>query len=319
MTILEQYENGNCLVTIHTDGTKTREWDGEPTPLMPESVDLKITDWCDAGCAWCHESSTVKGKHATLRDIMAILADAQAGMEIAVGGGDPLSHPDIEDILSWMRQQRLIPNLTINGRHVAKHMGLIYRLRKHGLFFGLGISEASNFPPDNGDQAAWDQWLAHEKAMPAVVDSNTVLHMIAGVHHIPYQPGTLGLGSHYGPEKCHYELKKLLILGYKQHGRGVKHDAEAVALNIAEWRYWLPSLMRLNLTISFDNLALQQLNVKALVPDDVWQKHYMGDDGTFTMYVDAVTNSFAPTSTSKRKLREGMNLQEMFASVRSQK
>ena len=50
--------------------------------------------------------------------------------------------------------------------------------------------------------------------------------------------------------------------------------------------------------VSFDNLALEQLNVKNILNKDKWNKLYMGDDGSYTMYIDAVTEEYAMSSTS---------------------
>ena len=48
-------------------------------------MDLKITDWCDAGCAWCHEGSTLRGRHADLDEALELLSVLPAGAEIAIG------------------------------------------------------------------------------------------------------------------------------------------------------------------------------------------------------------------------------------------
>ena len=45
--------------------------------------------------------------------------------------------------------------------------------------------------------------------------------------------------------------------------------------------------------LSFDNLALEQLNIKKYVSPEDWKTHYMGDDGSFTMYIDLVKEEFA--------------------------
>jgi len=60
-SILHSYQNGNTLVNLYNDGTKTREYEGEPKPVFPESIDVKITNYCDAGCTFCHEKSTRLG------------------------------------------------------------------------------------------------------------------------------------------------------------------------------------------------------------------------------------------------------------------
>jgi hypothetical protein len=60
--ILYRYENGNHRVTLFSDGTKLKETinpnDNHFTYNCPESFDLKITDYCDAGCAYCFVPGT---------------------------------------------------------------------------------------------------------------------------------------------------------------------------------------------------------------------------------------------------------------------
>ena len=54
MSIIGRYKNGNYQVTIFSDGTKIRETDDDKfIPAFSESCDLKITDKCDGGCAFC--------------------------------------------------------------------------------------------------------------------------------------------------------------------------------------------------------------------------------------------------------------------------
>ena len=74
--ILHKYTNGGFAIEIHRDGTKIREQINSSPAIMPEQMDLKITNWCDAGCGWCHENSTTAGKHA----------------DFVVWNGDPLSN-----------------------------------------------------------------------------------------------------------------------------------------------------------------------------------------------------------------------------------
>ena len=63
--VLHKYKNGNCRVTLYNDGTKIRVCTEKvPSPVFPESIDFKITNYCDRGCKFCHESCTTKGKHA---------------------------------------------------------------------------------------------------------------------------------------------------------------------------------------------------------------------------------------------------------------
>ncbi|MDR2755167.1 MAG: hypothetical protein LBC20_05620 [Planctomycetaceae bacterium] len=49
-------------------------------------------------------------------------------------------------------------------------------------------------------------------------------------------------------------------------------------------------------SLFFDNLACEQLDIKLLVLAEEWAERYMGDDGTFTMYLDVV-NQYGYTSS----------------------
>ena len=65
----------------------------------------------------------------------------------------------------------------------------------------------------------------------------------------------------------------------------------------------LPDIIDRFNTISFDNLAIEQLDVKRLMSDEEWEQFYMGDDGTSTFYVDMVEQKFAKSSTASMNER----------------
>lgn len=69
--------------------------------------------------------------------------------------------------------------------------------------------------------------------------------------------------------------------------------------------------------MSFDNLAIKQLDPKRFMSEDKWKSFYMGDDGAFTMYIDAVERKFAKSSTSTERWELTDDIKEMFDKVRS--
>lgn len=102
--ILYKYQNGNTTVTILENGTKIREYEDTPFIELPESVDCKITNMCDLNCPYCHEQSTINGKYADLEKLKTILLGLHPGTELALGGGDPISHPDLISFLKWCKE-----------------------------------------------------------------------------------------------------------------------------------------------------------------------------------------------------------------------
>ena len=287
MDIISKYQNGNTTVIIYEDGTKIREFDNTPEIYFPESLDVKITNYCDLGCKFCHESSTVEGKHGDLKKLKAVLISLPAGVELAIGGGNPLDHPDLIEFLVWCQERGLICNMTVNQLHLKKHFATIETLLEEKLIKGLGISI-------NGHH--FDKIKELKK-----LSNNIVYHVIAGVHDISILETLQEIGN------C-----KVLILGYKNFGRGVDYYSKEVDKNIELWQKQLPLYLG-KFSISFDNLALEQLNVQSMISRSIWDSFYMGDDFSFTMYVDAVKQEYGPTSKSLDRVSfNEMSLFEYF-------
>lgn len=122
----------------------------------------------------------------------------------------------------------------------------------------------------------------------------------------------------------HFELLKkqgfkLLILGYKRFRRGYDYYdyyMDVVETKIAALYDHLKEVLTWFDVVSFDNLAIEQLDVKRPMSDDEWEQFYMGDDGTFTMYIDAVKEEFAVSSVSTERFPLEDNVMKMFKKVK---
>lgn len=274
---LEEYQNGNVLVTIFDDGTKVREYlDPNSINIVhPESIDIKITNYCDLGCVYCHEESTTKGSHGYLEELAGVLSELPSGVELAIGGGNPLSHPDLVPFLQYCKSKGFIANITVNQGHLKTYYDLIHDLITKDLIKGIGISITSN---------NWT-WVKNVKEL----SNNVVYHVIAGVNNPQILNELLAIDK----KNC-----KVLVLGYKDFGFGTKYFSEhnkKVDSNLLDWYHKIPNYFG-EMTLAFDNLAIEQLNIKSRLSKEKWDTFYMGDDFTFTMYIDAVKKEFSPTS-----------------------
>lgn len=289
---LRCYVNGNTKVSIFEDGTKIREYDGVPSPVHPESIDVKITDFCDLGCPYCHESSTLDGKHGDLDRLMGVIRGLPPGVELAIGGGNPLSHPYLKPFLSDLKQKGFICNLTVNQGHLPRYQNLISYLLGEDLIKGLGISVIKRSLKDV------EPFLE--------LTDNIVYHVIAGVYH-PHDLDIINQGKKV----------KTLVLGYKTFGRGVAFNSPVTDANIKEWERCIGAYIW-KYHLSFDNLAIEQLKLRRLFTDEGWQKFYMGDDGQFTMYIDAVLGNYAKTSRCLERVPfHSTSLNDFFLSLGS--
>ena len=72
--------------------------------------------------------------------------------------------------------------------------------------------------------------------------------------------------------------------------------------------------------VSFDNLALKQLEVKRLLTEDEWNEFFMGDDGSHTMYIDCINKQYARSSTAPIEDRQLLDdIKPMFDYIKSLK
>ena len=283
-----KYSNGNTTVTILEDGTKIREWDGDAELYFPESIDVKISDYCDLGCSWCHESSTTSGKHGDLDKLFQVLFELPAGIELAIGGGNPLSHPNLTPFLYKLKEKGFIVNLTVNQGHLKPFFSMLEFLIKEDLVKGIGISITSNN-------------FKYVEMLKGLTD-HVVYHVIAGVNKVEIIDTLMNVGN-----PC-----KVLVLGYKKFGFGVQYHNTEIDNEIRRWYMSLPKYIGKCL-LSFDNLAIEQLNIKRLFTSQGWDRFFMGEDFSHSMYIDAVKQQYAPTSrSSERKSFKDYTLLKYF-------
>lgn len=290
MTMLATYKNGNHRAIIFDDGTKIKKTIDPSadhfTYDFPENFDIKITGYCDAGCKYCHENSTVTGKHGNLRALEPMIKSLHAGTECAIGGGNALAHPDLLWFLEALRNQGVIANITINQRHLFQYKDLICKLVAEPLVYGIGVSLTDSSNMEN-------------KEFIKSLGNNVVIHTIAGIlseKDLPF-----------------IEDMKVLILGYKDLRRGhalLEKQGDEIHKNIEWLKTKLPELRNSCKVISFDCLGIEQLNPKDLfnMTDDEYYYLFQGADTDVfdsegnitccTMYIDVENMQVARMSTA---------------------
>ena len=282
------YKNGNYMVQIFENGTKMRICKEDKfEPAFPESIDLKITNQCNMNCAYCHEGSTEDGKHGNID--AKFIDSLHPYTEVAIGGGNPLAHPGLRDLLQRLKENRIIANMTVHQRHYLEQFDKIKQLYEEKLIYGIGVSINS---------VGYEGLIPALKAIPTVV-----CHVIAGVIDDKILDTLANNGLN------------LLILGYKDLRRGHRFKSDLIIQGID----WLAENIELYKNkfpyIAFDNLAIEQLRMKNKVDKDLLDELYMGDDGQFTMFIDLVEEQFASSSTSLSRYEIDNKIEDMFKRV----
>lgn len=296
MNLLGIYKNGNFTAKIFSDGTKVRETeDDEFVAAFAENMDIKISNYCDMGCKFCHEGSTKNGKHGDILN-EKFIETLHPYQEVALGGGDATSHPDLIPFLQKLKDRKVIVNMTVNQKHFEQKQDLIRRLVDEKLIYGIGVSLVNPA----------DEFISLVKQYP-----NAVIHVINGV----LRPSDI--------EALSDNNLKMLILGYKQLRRGnewYNEDHENIVVKQMWLKNNLAEIINHFKVVSFDNLAIEQLEVQRLMSKEEWDEFYMGDDGTMTYYIDMVERKFARSSTADFDKRYDLleSVDEMFQKIVSE-
>jgi len=285
---LIKYKNGNIWTYLYKDGTKVRQYDDIAKPEHPESIDLKITDFCDLGCSFCHEESSTSGEHANIDKLERILMSLPAGVELAIGGGNPLAHPQIKQFLTWANMNGFICNLTVNYHHLDMLDNIDIKQIK-----SLGVSLPKNLHDID--------FLKLSK-----IPTKIVVHLILGVHKKDVI------------EACVKFCDTILFLGSKDYGKGrnFRYDRNSIIYVQKNFRRFIK-----NSLICLDNKAVKQIGVSILrsLPEVNWNECYMGEDGKFTMYIDAINQNYSKNSTSNDRVSwDLMNIANYFKDIRSE-
>lgn len=298
MKILGSYKNNDYTCTMFSDGTKIR-WNNKDSfnPIKPESIDLKITNKCNMACNMCHENSTPDGEHGDILNL-PFIDTMFPYSEVAIGGGNPLTHPDLIEFLEHLKERKIIASMTVNQLHFMHNIDLLKELTDKKLIYGLGISYIGG---------------RHENCIEAIKQfPNAVVHVINGIVHMDSLEAL-----------AHNDLK-ILVLGYKEFRRGkALYDECGSEIDYLKYQFYdmLPKIVNDGWfkCISFDNLAIKQLEPKRLMSDEDWSQFYLGDDGFASMYVDAVNRKFARSSVSVNRYPLTEDIKDMFDVVRCKK
>ena len=98
---------------------KTLEDDPTFAPV-PELADISISNKCSKGCAFCYKNSTPNGNVMSVEEYCQVLdslnsPDHGTIFQVAIGGGEPLEHPDFLRIVDETVKRGIVLNFTTNG------------------------------------------------------------------------------------------------------------------------------------------------------------------------------------------------------------
>ena len=91
----------------------------------PELADISISNHCSKNCNFCYRDSKPDNSFLSVVDYEKILDGLTSPrwgsvFQVALGGGEPLEHPDFVEIINQTWTRGIVANFTTNGRAVTK-------------------------------------------------------------------------------------------------------------------------------------------------------------------------------------------------------
>jgi radical SAM protein with 4Fe4S-binding SPASM domain len=127
-----------ALETVERMRDVARRTTAPPRSLAaPETIHFSVTGRCDQACTGCFYSarpgSEVSAQDApwSLFERVVLEAEQAQVFQIALGGGEPLLHPRLVDMVRLTREHSVVPNLTTNGNLLTREMAC--ELKEAGL------------------------------------------------------------------------------------------------------------------------------------------------------------------------------------------
>jgi MoaA/NifB/PqqE/SkfB family radical SAM enzyme len=284
--------DGDHWVIFHRDnGSKIRlSFDGKTQTVTkaktPELVDIKITDFCPFGCEYCYQASTTEGQHGNygdIRNLIYALKDMKV-FEVAIGGGEPTLHPDFIRILEDFRAYHIVPNFTtrnlawLNDEEKAKKI-----MDACGAF-----AYSVNTREDVAKLAAvLDKYKG---AVEGTQVSYGSFENKVSVQYVLECGGDLA-GVLDEAAKHHF---RVTLLGFKTTGFGkdfptAPEDWMKVVKTMKKEHGW-----KLNLGV--DTAIVQKYGDRIKKELGVKDEMMTAEEGKFSMYIDAVAKTMAPSS-----------------------
>lgn len=267
--------NGTKLRIALTDGGLRAK---PEKSYAPELVDVKITDFCPFGCAFCYQDSTTKGRHADRKivgNLPYLLRDLHV-FEVALGGGEPTLYPEFLSLVETFRICGVVPNFTT--RNLAWLCAPVLS--------DPVIEQCGAFAFSAYTAAEVETLMTALEHRPNVRDKLTIQHIV-GVAESPWAFSAL-------LSVCTRYLLPVTLLGYKSIGRGVTLPEKPNPT-------WLDVVARM---VRDDNEPLR-IGIDTTLVDTWWGELLDAGvprwcltrhEGKFSCYFDAVTSTLYPSS-----------------------
>jgi MoaA/NifB/PqqE/SkfB family radical SAM enzyme len=266
-------ENGDKIRLSFSEGSTTDKG------KSPELVDLKITDFCDQGCPFCYQDSSMTGKHASLKNIKQIIKQLRINevFEVALGGGEPTKHPKFDKILDLFKP---FPRIRVSLSTRNKDFLTPENLNKYrDIISAIGFSTESVDDLLELREMLNGDWMLQDERYVSFYNSQVRIHFVCGSLNKEDTIEFLETAN-----RCKIDV---LLLGWKNYGRGKN-------IKPHPYKDWILKEVK---RIGFSHIGVDTCLAEECSEDLTDYKLYVVDnEGKYSMYIDSVNMTMAPSS-----------------------
>jgi organic radical activating enzyme len=304
--LLEGKKDGEYWILFNPkNGNKIRmSFADVPAPTKsttPELVDIKITDMCNSGCKFCYQGSTPTGLHADLEYLGAIfdaLHDLKT-FEVVLGGGDPLEHPEFNEIILLAKNYNL--SVSISTRKydwIIKEFENISNYTPSTVLKSLSAIGVSVSSVDDMKKII--------EPFDSLIETNKAKDSHLGIIHsdlyelkekIKFHIVMGTVTQEQFREMIQYAKEKwigVLLLGYKTTGRGCEVEP-------LDYDWWIDTMKQEGLYRFSIDTSMAKKYAKELSENKVDPRTYETLEGKFSCYIDGVKQTISKDSYSDEK------------------
>lgn len=264
----------------------------------PEIADIEISTICHGihgkPCPWCYKSNTGKGQDMSLGTFQTIFSKFPETLtQIAFGIGDLDANPDMWKIFEHCRENRVIPNVTINGdRASSEDFDKLVEL--------CGAVAVSRYSPKD---VCYD--AVQELSTRGLTQTN--IHMLLAKE--TYED-CLELIEDAKSDARLRDLNAIVFLALKERGRGVSMHS---LRNLEQYKALVEKAFEEKVSIGFDSCSAS-LFLKSVQGHPNYEQFYEMSEPCestlFSIYVDVEGNVW-PCSFLENEEYEPINLLEV--------
>lgn len=281
-TLFDQYNGTKIRVDFREEKGKSSDC---LKATYPELIDIKITDYCPFACSYCYMGSSNKGEPGNkdyINSLLYTLADYEI-FEVALGGGEPTTHPEFIRFLAFCKQHGITANFTTKSMDWMGSIGNAHTILTSCGSFAYSVRNVSEL----------EKFIIIFEKLKLDLKQFNFCPKTPNIHIVEYITPEYQLREIL--KLCAVHHYPIVLLGLKTTGRGEQYQKKQEKRY--DWVSVVKKLIQAGDYIRFGiDTCIAQKYENEINELGVSNSFYTKKEGAFSCYVDGVQQKIGPSS-----------------------